>query len=147
MISRPLAATALLAATLLAGCTGGAYDPYAEVPLTGKTVHLVMKVVDLFDHEVYPGLKANLWAFCVTPFDDSDAYSKAAISYFTPLETDAPHLDERDRATCSVPAPTITVEQGDRVVVEFSHTHFHPHTIHWHGQHVPAEMDGVPGIS
>jgi FtsP/CotA-like multicopper oxidase with cupredoxin domain len=149
MTSRPLAflALAVLAATALAGCSSGTFDPAAEVTPTGKTVHLAMKVVDLFDQEVYPGLKANLWAFCVTPFDEGDSYSAAAIGYYTPLETDAPHLDAKDRATCSVPAPTITVEQGDRVIVEFSHTHFHPHTIHWHGQYVPAEMDGVPGIS
>jgi FtsP/CotA-like multicopper oxidase with cupredoxin domain len=149
MTQRPFAllALALLGATALAGCSSAAFDPAADVSPTDKTVHLKMKVVDLFDTEVYPGLNANLWAFCVAPFDASDTYSAAAISYYAPLPTDGPKLDAEDRATCSVPGPTITVTQGDRVIVEFSHTHFHAHTIHWHGQYVPADMDGVPGIS
>jgi FtsP/CotA-like multicopper oxidase with cupredoxin domain len=144
-----LVASLLLAATALAGCSANAndFDPAAAVPETGRTVHLKMKVVDLFDTEVYPGLLANLWAFCAEPFDESDTYSAAAIHYYTPLATDAPHLDAKDKATCSVPGPTIEVTQGDRVIVEFSHTHFHPHTIHWHGQYVPEGMDGVPGIT
>jgi hypothetical protein len=31
--------------------------------------------------------------------------------------------------------------------VEFSHSHFHAHTIHWHGQYVPGDSDGAPGVS
>ncbi|HUR61573.1 MAG TPA: multicopper oxidase domain-containing protein [Candidatus Thermoplasmatota archaeon] len=150
MIPRPFAATAalLFTAMALAGCSSSSdFDPAADVKETGRTVELSMKVVDLFDTEVYPGLKANLWAFCVTPFDPGDAYSAAAISYFSPLPTDGPKLGAEEKSTCSVPAPTITVTQGDRVIVHFQHTHFHPHTIHWHGQYVPEAMDGVPGIT
>jgi len=139
----------VVAASVLAGCSSSAndFDPAASVPETGKTVHLKMTVVDLFNTTVYPGLNANLWAFCAEPFDATDTYSAAAIHYYTPLPTDAPRLGPESRATCSVPGPTIEVEQGDRVIVEFSHSHFHPHTIHWHGQYVPDDMDGVPGIT
>ncbi|MEA3142705.1 MAG: hypothetical protein QOG31_29 [Thermoplasmata archaeon] len=142
-------ALALLAATALAGCSSssGAYDPNAPVKETGRTVHLKMTVVDLLNTTVYPGMNANLWAFCAEPVDPSDAYSAAAISYFTPLPGDAPNLGADLKGKCSVPGPTITVTQGDRVLVEFSHSHFHPHTIHWHGQYVPEPMDGVPGIT
>src|SRR5919112_1615255 len=42
---------------------------------------------------------------------------------------------------------TLRVHQGDRIKVEFSHSHFHPHTIHWHGQFVPWESDGAPGVT
>src|SRR5207244_4171804 len=92
-----------------------------------------------------PGLKANLWAFCAEPVDPSDQYSAAAVEAFTPLPGDAPHLSPDLRGKCSVPGPTLRVHQGDRVIVEFAHSHFHPHTIHWHGQYVPNDMDGVPG--
>jgi len=147
-----LAASLLAAAVGISGCTTSAssYDPNTPVKETGKTVHLNISVVDLYDTEVYPGFNANLWAFCVTPVNPDDAYSAAAIHYYDPLPTDAPNLREENPdlwGKCSVPAPTIEVHQGDRVVVEFSHSHFHAHTIHWHGQYVPAEMDGAPGVS
>ncbi|MEK6986202.1 MAG: multicopper oxidase domain-containing protein [Candidatus Thermoplasmatota archaeon] len=144
----------------LSGCMGA--NPFAptgdfDVPETGNTIRLKMKVVDLFNTELYPvsnrdgttspGLRANLWAFCAEPFDQNDAYSKAAIEYFDPLPTDAPQLSEGERSACSVPGPTIRAKQGDRIVVEFAHAHFHPHTIHWHGQFVDNEDDGVPGVT
>lgn len=151
-MARPqlLAALATLAALVLSGCSGTSadpYDPLAEVAPTGRTIHLKMSVEDLLDHQLYPGLQANLWAFCAEPVDPSDTASAAAIEYFPPLETDAPHLRESLRGKCSVPAPTIRVHQGDRVIVEFSHAHVHPHTIHWHGQHLPWEEDGAQGVS
>jgi FtsP/CotA-like multicopper oxidase with cupredoxin domain len=153
MTQRPLALLALaaFAAVSLAGCSspsdGVGFDPAASVPETGKTVHLKMTVVDLLNTTVYPGLNANLWAFCAEPVDPSDTYSAAAISYFTPLPHDAPGLGPDLKGKCSVPGPTITVTQGDRVIVEFAHSHFHPHTIHWHGQYVPNSSDGVPGLT
>jgi hypothetical protein len=146
-----LLAAGLMATTTLAGCASSDltpdFDPTADVAPTGNTVHLVMSVIDLYNTSLYPGLKANMWAFCATPFDPADDYSKAAISYYDPLPTDAPLLNDEQRHTCSVPGPTITVAQGDRVIVEFSHSHFHPHTIHWHGQFVDNQDDGVPGMT
>lgn len=47
----------------------------------------------------------------------------------------------------TVPGPTIHVRQGDRVRVIFTNRLPEPTTIHWHGLLVPADMDGVPGMS
>jgi manganese oxidase len=46
-----------------------------------------------------------------------------------------------------IPGPEIRVQKGDRVRVIFENKHIFNHTIHWHGQHVPTSMDGVPGVS
>ena len=47
----------------------------------------------------------------------------------------------------TVPGPTIHVRQGDAVRVIFTNRLPEPTTIHWHGLEVPADMDGVPGMS
>ncbi|HET6399048.1 MAG TPA: multicopper oxidase domain-containing protein [Candidatus Thermoplasmatota archaeon] len=151
-----LVALAVLTAFPLAGCIGDSTasipSPYAKVKETGRTIHLKATVMDLYDHQIYPsptgpGLVANMWAFCFEPFNPNDKVSASAIEYWQPLPGDAPKLSEDLRKSCSVPGPTIRVKQGDHVKVEFSHSHFHPHTIHWHGQFVPWEMDGAPGVS
>lgn len=139
-----------LALAPLSGCLGKAdgfdFTPGSGYKETGRQVHLKASVVDLAGTEPYPGFKANLWAFCFEPFDPTDTYSADAIEKWTPLPTDAKVPGHED-GTCSVPGPTLRVHQGDRVIVEFSHTHFHPHTIHWHGQHVPWQSDGAQGVT
>jgi FtsP/CotA-like multicopper oxidase with cupredoxin domain len=149
MRALPLAALAVTS-LLLSGCfgSGGGFDfePGTKYKETGRTVHLRATVVDLAGQEVAPGLKANLWAFCFQPVDPNDSYSANAIEKFTPLEGDVTPAGFQP-GECSVPGPTLRVKQGDRVKVEFSHSHFHPHTIHWHGQFVPWESDGAPGVT
>ena len=44
-----------------------------------------------------------------------------------------------------VPGPTIRCTEGDRIIIKFTNTTAHPHTIHFHGIH-PSGMDGVPGL-
>ena len=44
----------------------------------------------------------------------------------------------------TVPGPTLEVHEGDRVVVHFRNQLPEPTTIHWHGLHIPAQMDGSP---
>jgi bilirubin oxidase len=44
----------------------------------------------------------------------------------------------------SVPGPTLDVREGDRVIVHFRNDLPEPTTIHWHGLHIPADMDGSP---
>jgi bilirubin oxidase len=44
----------------------------------------------------------------------------------------------------SVPGPTLDVREGDRVIVHFRNELPEPTTIHWHGLHIPAAMDGSP---
>ena len=47
----------------------------------------------------------------------------------------------------SVIGPTIEVVEGDRVRIIVQNNLSDPTTVHWHGLHVPIEMDGVEGIS
>jgi FtsP/CotA-like multicopper oxidase with cupredoxin domain len=44
----------------------------------------------------------------------------------------------------SVPGPTLDVHEGDRVIVHFRNDLPEPTTIHWHGLHIPVDMDGSP---
>ena len=44
----------------------------------------------------------------------------------------------------TVPGPTLEFREGDRVIVHFRNNLPQPSTIHWHGLHVPAAMDGSP---
>src|SRR5688572_5997189 len=156
-MSRALAAAiALLALLPLSGCFGAGSNGFDFVPgtkykETGKTVHLKAQVVD-YDAELYPGLNAWLWAFCFAPVDPNDAYSANAIEGWTWLAGDkavdsAGNPLPEGTGKCSVPGPTLRVRQGDRVIVEFENRHFHPHTIHWHGQFVEWNSDGAPGVS
>lgn len=46
-----------------------------------------------------------------------------------------------------VPGPQIRAELGDRVRIVLHNKLAEPTTIHFHGMTVPADMDGVPGIS
>ncbi len=47
-----------------------------------------------------------------------------------------------------VPGPVLVVDQGDRVVIDYTNASNVPDSIHLHGIHeIPISMDGVPGIS
>lgn len=43
-----------------------------------------------------------------------------------------------------IPGPTLEAREGDRVIVHFTNFLPEPSTIHWHGIHLPASMDGSP---
>jgi CopA family copper-resistance protein len=48
----------------------------------------------------------------------------------------------------SLPAPTLVWKEGDTVTLRVSNTlEDHDASIHWHGILLPANMDGVPGLS
>ncbi len=47
----------------------------------------------------------------------------------------------------SVPAPTLRWREGDRVTLRVTNHLVHDSSIHWHGMILPADMDGVPGLS
>lgn len=147
-----LLVTLVLATIPLAGCIGD-FEPGTDYKPTGKTVHLKMWVADMVQTEVFPGLITNMWAFCAAPADPNDAYSAAAIEYREPAgrvqvfdqATETYFFDDEQTQQCSVPGPQLRVQQGDHVIVDFVNDHFHAHTIHWHGQFVPWNSDGVPG--
>jgi len=44
----------------------------------------------------------------------------------------------------TVPGPTLDVHEGDHVIIHFRNGLPEPTTIHWHGLHIPAVMDGSP---
>jgi bilirubin oxidase len=44
----------------------------------------------------------------------------------------------------TVPGPTLEVREGDRVIVHFRNALSEPTTVHWHGIHLPFDMDGSP---
>ncbi len=47
----------------------------------------------------------------------------------------------------SVPAPTLRWKEGDTVTLRVANTLDQDASIHWHGILLPANMDGVPGLS
>ena len=47
----------------------------------------------------------------------------------------------------SVPAPTLRWREGDTVTLRVANTSSEDASIHWHGILLPANMDGVPGLS
>ncbi len=44
----------------------------------------------------------------------------------------------------TVPGPTLELREGDKVIVHFTNNLAEPTSIHWHGFHLPANMDGSP---
>jgi CopA family copper-resistance protein len=47
----------------------------------------------------------------------------------------------------SVPAPVLRLREGDLVTINVTNRLKEPTSIHWHGFRLPADMDGVPGLS
>lgn len=47
----------------------------------------------------------------------------------------------------SLPAPTLRWKEGDTVTIRVANTMGDEASIHWHGIILPANMDGVPGLS
>ncbi len=47
----------------------------------------------------------------------------------------------------SVPGPILRWQEGDTVTVAVTNRLKVPTSIHWHGIRLPADMDGVPGLS
>ncbi len=95
--------------------------PGSGVVPTGKTVEFDLYVHTMRAHSPYPGVSMEMWAFSLDP----------------------------DPATATVPGPELRVTEGDLVrvrLVPISPADFN-HTVHWHGQHVPWDMDGVPFVS
>ncbi len=44
----------------------------------------------------------------------------------------------------TIPGPTLEVNEGDRVIVNFENRLTVPTTVHWHGLHIPFDSDGSP---
>ncbi len=83
-------------------------------------VDIRLEVIEV-QEEVYPGEVVTFWVF---------APEGAGMT-----------------TVARAPSPTIRVEQGDRIRITLSNTHYFPHTIHLHGTIHPNAMDGVPDIT
>lgn len=94
--------------------------PGSDVEPTGNVKEFTLYLHRMDGHELYPGASMSMWGFSLS----------------------------EDPATASVPGPTLRVTEGDTVRVTLHSTiaGFN-HTLHWHGQHVPADQDGVPYVS
>ncbi len=106
--------TAILVVTALAGCTVMSTD---EPPQTREITFWVEEI----DWALHPNVEQRVWAFCAEGNGVEQVW-------------DGP---------CSVPGPTVRVNEGDTVRVTFRNTHGIPHTVHFHGQHpYSADMNG-----
>jgi CopA family copper-resistance protein len=47
----------------------------------------------------------------------------------------------------SLPGPTLRLREGDTVTINVTNRLSETTSIHWHGLRLPADMDGVPGLS
>ncbi|OYV30539.1 MAG: hypothetical protein B7Z81_14220, partial [Acidocella sp. 20-61-6] len=47
----------------------------------------------------------------------------------------------------TIPGPTLHFTDGEHVVIHVTNKTDEPASIHWHGFLLPADMDGVPGLS
>jgi FtsP/CotA-like multicopper oxidase with cupredoxin domain len=54
------------------------------------------------------------------------------------------HVTDAYAYNGTVPGPTLEVHEGDRVIIHFRNNLPEATTIHWHGLHIPADMDGSP---
>jgi FtsP/CotA-like multicopper oxidase with cupredoxin domain len=56
------------------------------------------------------------------------------------------HVTDAYAYNGTVPGPTLDVHEGDHVIIHFRNDLPEATTIHWHGLHIPADMDGSPLI-
>lgn len=54
------------------------------------------------------------------------------------------HVTDAYAYNGTVPGPTLEVHEGDHVIIHFRNELPEATTIHWHGLHIPADMDGSP---
>jgi plastocyanin len=118
-----------LVVLLLAGCFGkGGAKGKSEPAYKGEFKSFELYLFPLANQgggndrrwELYPGAKVEAWAFS----------------------------PDNDPAHATIPGPEIRVREGDTVEITFIISGAPmPHTIHWHGVHVPWDQDGVPYLS
>ena len=96
---------------------------------------------------------ALLWA--AAPWSSPRAASQAAVLSGTEFDLSIDALTVNytgaQRTATAVngqlPAPLLRWREGDSVTIRVTNRLSVPSSIHWHGVLVPAEMDGVPGLS
>lgn len=88
---------------------------------------------------------ASLHHEAPTPPDAIDEDPRDGVFALTLVAAQGPAGGPRYTYNGTSPGPTIRARLGDAVVVTVRNELDDPTTVHWHGLHVPVEMDGVPG--
>jgi bilirubin oxidase len=127
--TRPFGVTGLVLALLACAAALGGDSRGATRPRVGETAAgaplaepRTMRNRSRLPHTVEVELTASITRLALEPGAVTDAYAYNG----------------------SVPGPTLEVHEGDRVIVHFRNDLPEPTTIHWHGLHIPAAMDGSP---
>lgn len=92
---------------------------------------------------------------CTLPFAATAAHSAVTTLCGTSFDLDIGYRNVnftgRERPATvingSIPGPVLRWQEGDRVTLRVTNHLAHDTSIHWHGMILPADMDGVPGIS
>lgn len=95
------------------------------VPVTGEQVDLSLRLrVVTDDVQILPGAKTRVWRYQGEVLSgDAQALQSLPTSYL---------------------GPVLRVKKGQRLRVELSNEVNEQTIVHWHGLHVPSEMDGHP---
>lgn len=118
-----LAAAALLPVTVLAGCGGISTSPVAEQEFTEE-----LAIPPLADSTVAGGVRT----FRLTAQEGSMMF--AGI----------PGPTETWGFSGDFLGPTLRAERGEQVAIEIDNALPEATSVHWHGMHLPAAMDGGP---
>ena len=76
----------------------------------------------------------------ITAREASNARTRMKTAAFPVIKT----LDELDRSACSIPGPTLQVDQGSEITVRVTNSGEVETTVHWHGLRLENRYDGVP---
>lgn len=77
-----------------------------------------------------------------------DLYLNTSVQEIAPsIQVPVWGFSDKNSGPFQMPGPTIRATAGDELIVNFHNLMDMEHTIHWHGLHVPWDMDGVPYIS
>jgi CopA family copper-resistance protein len=99
---------------------------------------------------------AALWvsplrSFAAAPAGSGDRSVLFGPDFELTIGETAVNYTGRDRTATAVngmlPAPLLRMRQGDSVTIRVANRLPVRSSIHWHGMLVPADMDGVPGLS
>src|SRR5699024_5971376 len=118
-----LAAAAALPLTLLAGCAG-----VSTTSVTGQEFTATLRIPPLADSTVRDGERTSR----LTAQEGSMTF--AGIAGPTPTWGFSGDLL----------GPTLRAERGEQVAVEIDNALGEATSVHWHGMHLPAAMDGGP---
>lgn len=77
--------------------------------------------------------------------------SAAAAEYNLVIDETAVNITGRERTAMTIngqiPGPTLRFREGEEAVIHVTNRLDETTSIHWHGVIIPANMDGVPGVS